>query len=178
MISDPSGTATSHRTDPTTGLPSGTRGEFLNDPPLRSGGPQAPAGDPGQQAAGTASQRQSPGSPAATPADSPMTQYTARAVGIVLIIGVLVTALLGGAFLILNLGLLSKRREDRIGERTPSDLGILKSQFWPQEPDDHRVLPAMEDEEEGIQEQFHQQATEPRNQGEPPREPKPLRKIS
>ncbi len=80
-------------------------------------------------------------------AGSPFTNYTAAAVVYVLIAGVLITGLLLGAFLIINLGLLSKRQEDRVGHRDPSDLGILKTGVWPEEAEDSAVLPAEESEE-------------------------------
>ncbi len=80
-------------------------------------------------------------------AGSPFTSYTAAAVVYVLIASVLITGLLLGAFLIINLGLLSKRQEDRVGHRDPSDLGILKTGLWPEEPEDTAVLPAEESEE-------------------------------
>jgi hypothetical protein len=80
-------------------------------------------------------------------AGSPFSDYTASVVIYVLITGVLITGLLVGAFLIINLGLLSKRREDRIGARNPSDLRILKTGIWPEEPDDTSILPAEGDEQ-------------------------------
>lgn len=80
-------------------------------------------------------------------AGSPFTDYTAGVVAYVLMTGFLVATLLIGGFLILNLGLLSKRKEDRIGGRTPSDVGILKSTVWPEEPDESPTLPAEEDED-------------------------------
>jgi hypothetical protein len=74
----------------------------------------------------------------------------------VLLVGFLVTILLLGGFLIMSLGLLTKRQEDRIGQRTPSDLGILKSGVWPEEPDAKRELPALDEEEE---EEFEKEAS-------------------
>jgi hypothetical protein len=59
-------------------------------------------------------------------ADSPMTDYTVRVMIYMLIIGILLSFLLGGAFAVINLGLLSKREEDRTGKRDPSDFGVLK----------------------------------------------------
>jgi hypothetical protein len=85
-----------------------------------------------------------------TPGYSLFTDYTAGAVGIVLLVGVLVTVLLGAGMLFVNLGLMSKRREDHIGRRDPSDVGILKHTVWPQEVDDRRYLPAEEDEEPAL----------------------------
>lgn len=81
-------------------------------------------------------------------AGSPFSTYTAGVLIYGILVGVLVAGLLLGAFLILNLGLLSKRPGDRIGSRTPSDLGILKSELWPQAPYEKTSLPADEQEEE------------------------------
>jgi hypothetical protein len=75
-----------------------------------------------------------------------MSSYTSAAVIQVLLIGVLVTFLLLGAFLVLNLGLMSKRDEDRVGGRTPSDVGFLKNTNWPQEKEERRRLPADDEE--------------------------------
>ncbi len=79
-------------------------------------------------------------------AGSPFTNYTAAVVIYVLLAGVLITGLLIGAFLLINLGLLSKRQEDRVGQRDPSDLEILKTGVWPEEPEVPQLLPAEEDE--------------------------------
>jgi hypothetical protein len=79
-------------------------------------------------------------------AGSPFTTYTAGVLVYGILVGFLVSVLLIGAFLILNLGLLSKRREDRIGNRTPSDVGLLKYEIWPDTPYESRTLPAEEDE--------------------------------
>ena len=76
---------------------------------------------------------------------SPFTNYTAGVAIYVLMIGFLVAVLLIGGMLVINLGLLSKRAEDRVGGRTPSDLGLLRNSVWPMEPVDKRVLPAEED---------------------------------
>jgi hypothetical protein len=75
-----------------------------------------------------------------------MGDYTAAAVLQVLIIGFLVSILLIGGFLILNLGLMSKRQEDRFGGRAPSDLNILTDACWPEVPTEPQILPAQEDE--------------------------------
>jgi hypothetical protein len=101
-------------------------------------------------------------SPLATPADSPMTEYTAWAVGYSWLTGVLVTVLLGGAFVILNLGLLSKRTEDRVGGRDPSDVNMLRHVTWPQEPYEYPVLPAQENENETLKDAVVQRPQEPR----------------
>jgi uncharacterized membrane protein YciS (DUF1049 family) len=81
-------------------------------------------------------------------AESPFSNYTAAVVAYVLLVGFLVSVLLIGGFLVLNLGLMSKRAEDRVGGRTPSDVGILKHTIWPQEEDDTPTLPAEESEDE------------------------------
>lgn len=83
-------------------------------------------------------------------ADSPFTDFTAAAVGYVLLIGFLVSILLIGGILVLNLGLLSKRAEDHTGRRTPSDVGILKGTLWPEQYK-QTILPAEEEEEAGEQ---------------------------
>jgi hypothetical protein len=80
-------------------------------------------------------------------AGSPFTSYDAGLVAYAFIAAVLVFGLLGGAFLIINLGLLSKRPEDRTGKRTPSDLGILKHRVWPEVPYERAALPAEEEDE-------------------------------
>ncbi len=80
-------------------------------------------------------------------AGSPFTNYTAAVVIYVLLAGVLITGLLLGAFLLINLGLLSKRQEDRTGHRDPSDLGVLRGEVWPQEPEERTRLPAEENDE-------------------------------
>lgn len=77
----------------------------------------------------------------------PFTDYTAGAVIVILLVGFLVAILLIGGFLVLNLGMMSKRAEDRVGRHSPSEVGILKSTRFPDEPFEKRVLPA-EDEEE------------------------------
>jgi hypothetical protein len=81
-------------------------------------------------------------------AGSPFTSYTAAVVVYVLLAAVLITGLLIGAFLLINLGLLSKRREDRVGHRDPSDATILQGEVWPDEPAEFTVLPAEEQEPE------------------------------
>jgi hypothetical protein len=80
--------------------------------------------------------------------EDPFTSYTGAVVAYVLLIGFLVAALLIGGLLVLNLGLMSKREEDRIGRRTPSDVGILRHGVWPEERVGHRSLPAQEDDAE------------------------------
>jgi hypothetical protein len=64
-------------------------------------------------------------------ADSPFTVYTASAVIYILIVMVLVLTLFVGAFLVVNLGLMSKRQEDEIhtgGVPEPSEVGFLHSE--------------------------------------------------
>ncbi len=47
----------------------------------------------------------------------------------------LVTVLLAGAFLVLNLGLLYRRKSDHVGKSAPSDLSTLKPTVYPEEPE-------------------------------------------
>lgn len=68
------------------------------------------------------------------------------AIAYVLVIGALVVILLGGGLLVLNLGLMSKRDQDHVGGRTPSDVGILKNSIWPRERENAPILPAEESE--------------------------------
>ncbi len=77
---------------------------------------------------------------------SPFTDYTAAVVVYVLLVGFLVSILLVGGILILNLGLMSKRDRDRVGGRTPSDVGLLKQNVWPEEAERATQLPAEDDE--------------------------------
>jgi len=81
-------------------------------------------------------------SPAQSGAGSPFTDYTAGVVVYVLLTAFLVTVLIGGGILVLNLGLLSKRRSDRIGGRNPSDVSVLKNSTWPEAPYEERMFPA------------------------------------
>jgi hypothetical protein len=60
----------------------------------------------------------------------------------VIAVGFLVAVLLIGGILVVNLGLMSKRAEDRTGTRTPSDVGILKDTLWPHETEPTAILPA------------------------------------
>jgi hypothetical protein len=97
-----------------------------------------------------------------------MTDYTIAAITYVLIAGFLVSTLLIGGFLILNLGLMSKREQDRVGGRTPSDVGILKTTLWPDERDDRLTLPAMEDDQEyidGVKETLHDERHDEKHHG-------------
>jgi hypothetical protein len=77
-----------------------------------------------------------------------MSDYTAAVVVQVLLIGVLISCLLIGGILVLSLGLMSKRQEDRVGGRTPSDVGILQETNWPERHIERRALPAEEEEEQ------------------------------
>ena len=80
-------------------------------------------------------------------AGSPFSSYAASIAIYTVISCFLVFTLLAGGFLVVNLGLMSKRAEDQIGGRTPSDVGILKTNIWPQVPYDVNRLPAEEDDE-------------------------------
>ncbi|MFL5814377.1 MAG: hypothetical protein ACJ763_12430 [Bdellovibrionia bacterium] len=82
-------------------------------------------------------------------AGSPFTDYTGAVVIYVIAIGALVAILLIGGLLVVNLGLMSKRAEDRTGNRTPSDVGILKDTLWPQEGESRTILPAEDDGQGG-----------------------------
>ncbi len=74
-------------------------------------------------------------------ADSPVSSYTAGVMLYMLLVGFLVTFLLGGAFAVLNLGLMSKRAEDSgLGHWDPSDVGILNDHS------SNQILPAEEGE--------------------------------
>ena len=75
-----------------------------------------------------------------------MTDYTAGVAVYLLLVGILITLLLVGGFLILSLGLMTKRKEDRIGGRNPSDVGLLKHSMWPEEPYADNALPAEEED--------------------------------
>lgn len=81
-------------------------------------------------------------------AGSPVTDYVASVIIYTFLAAVLVTLLLLSAFLILNLGLMSKRPEDRTGGRSPSDPAFLKSNLWPEEAYEKNILPAEESDEE------------------------------
>jgi hypothetical protein len=81
-------------------------------------------------------------------AGSPITDFTMGAMVYVLLAGALVVILLGGGMLVLNLGLLSKREEDKTGVRNPSDVGVLKNQVWPPEADHSPRLPAQAEAED------------------------------
>jgi hypothetical protein len=63
-------------------------------------------------------------------AESPVTSYTAGVMLYMLLVGFLVTFLLGGAFAVLSLGLMSKRNEDdKLGHWDPSDVAILREHY-------------------------------------------------
>ncbi len=76
----------------------------------------------------------------------PLSDYTAAVVVQILLIGVLVSVILIGGFLVVNLGMMSKRQEDRVGGRTPSDVNILQDVTWPEQATEPQKLPAAEDE--------------------------------
>jgi len=62
----------------------------------------------------------------------------------------LVGVLLGAAFLVLSLGLLSRRREDRVGRSAPSDLEALKPALFPEEAGNPEArIAAMEEHSAG-----------------------------
>jgi hypothetical protein len=88
-------------------------------------------------------------SPDQSGAGSPFNDYTAGVIVYVLLTAFLITVLIGGGLLILNLGLLSKRRRDRIGGRNPSDVAILKENTWPEAPYDQRRFPAEDSDDPG-----------------------------
>jgi hypothetical protein len=83
----------------------------------------------------------------------PMSNFTIDAILQTFLVGVLVVILLAGGILVVNFGLLSKRREDHTGHRDPSDVGVFKDRTYPDEgvegeEDDtnERSLPAAEGE--------------------------------
>ncbi len=82
-------------------------------------------------------------------ASAPFSNYTAGVVAIVFVIAFLVAALLGGGILVLNLGLMSKRDEDRAHQlnREPGDPAILKASVYPEERDLTNVFPAVDGDE-------------------------------
>lgn len=75
-------------------------------------------------------------------AESPFSDYTAQAVIYTIILGFLVTVLIGGGLLIVNIAMLSHRANDQQGRRSPGDLKILKSSNWPTGEPYRPVLPA------------------------------------
>lgn len=77
-------------------------------------------------------------------ANSPFTVYTAGVVGYVLLTIVLVLTLLVGAFLVVNLGMMSRREQDEQYKTTPepSDLGILKGERFNRIVNERPKLPA------------------------------------
>jgi hypothetical protein len=83
-------------------------------------------------------------------AGSPVTPYTAAVMGYMIWIGILISVLLIGGFLVVNIGLLSKREEDDIGHRDPSDVGLLASSMWPKEEQFRPVLPAEDEEDQYV----------------------------
>lgn len=89
-----------------------------------------------------------PGQNAMPAIQQPFTDYTAAAVAWVIVVAFLVSILLIGGFVVINLGMMSKRPEDHIGGRTPSDVGILKNTNWPNEKYIEHALPAEPEEVE------------------------------
>ena len=83
-------------------------------------------------------------------AGSPVTPYTAAVMGYMIWIGVLVSVLLIGGFLFINIGLLSKRDEDDVGHRDPSDVGLLENSMWPKEKHFRPRLPAEDEEDQYV----------------------------
>jgi hypothetical protein len=74
-------------------------------------------------------------------AESPVTSYTAGVMLYMLLVGFLVTFLLGGAFAVLSVGLMSRRNEpDKLGHWDPSDIAFL------QQHNIRQILPAEEGE--------------------------------
>lgn len=94
----------------------------------------------------TAAVAQAVGGPAVMQPETPFNSYTASVIAYALMAAVLFVGLMVGGFLILSLGMFSKRPEDRIGRRTPSDFEILKSVTFPEELEQRAVLPAEETE--------------------------------
>jgi hypothetical protein len=78
-------------------------------------------------------------------ADSVFSDFDARMVVFILMAGVLVTILIGGGILVVNLGMLSRRDQDKVGGRVPSDVGLLKNSVWPEEHEEQNVFPAREE---------------------------------
>jgi hypothetical protein len=71
-----------------------------------------------------------------------LNDYTAGAVIYIIMIGGLVSLLIAGGILVVNLALMSKRAEDHVGGRVPSDVGLLKNTTWPEVPYLELELPA------------------------------------
>lgn len=95
--------------------------------------------------------------------NSPFNNYTAGVVAIVFVIAFLVAALLGGGILVVNLGLMSKRDEDRAYQRNrePGDPAILKASVYPEEHDSKNVFPAV-DEDEWVEDEVVEPVDSPR----------------
>jgi hypothetical protein len=64
---------------------------------------------------------------------SPFSDYTAGVLTYGILVTLLVVLLVGGGILLVNLGMLSRRDQDRVGRRTPGDLEVLKHELWPDE---------------------------------------------
>ena len=83
------------------------------------------------------------------PAESLFSDYTAAAVAAALVVGALVVILVGGGLLILNLGLMSKRPEDRVEAPEPGDVRLLQSTLHPGFEESERLkLPAQDQDDE------------------------------
>lgn len=79
------------------------------------------------------------------PAETPFFRHVdARAAMYSIGITLLVVTVVGGGILMVTYGLMSKRSEDLVGERTPSDVGLLKESMWPNEAGSRAVLPALD----------------------------------
>ncbi len=85
-------------------------------------------------------------------AGSPLDDYSVGVALYVLLIGFLVSVLLIGGILVVNIGLMSKSEEDKIGARTPSDVGILKQVVWPEQRDIPHEFPETNEEVAGVTE--------------------------
>lgn len=79
-----------------------------------------------------------------------LSDYMARGVFMLWLVGILVVVLLAGAILIVNFAFAAKRPQDRpvLMTRRPGDQGILKSHVYPEEPYEAWALPAEEPPEE------------------------------
>ncbi len=68
--------------------------------------------------------------------------------GYIFLLSALLGTLFGGAFIVINFGLMSKRPHDHVGEQTtPSDVQILSGQLWQNDTYYERTLPAADNDE-------------------------------
>lgn len=81
-------------------------------------------------------------------AESLFSDYDAQVAFYVMLAGVLVAVLLIGGILVVNFSMMSKRPQDKTGRRDPSDVALLRSVAWPQEPYEAWALPAEEENPE------------------------------